>query len=584
MDSIEPDQENSRLARIGWYVLLGVSAVWLVAAAVIVDVEYYDGLSAICNSRFFLSWGDFYFFDRGPFMAWVEMPAEALKRRLAIEPLDLRLDHATTALLHVGYLLAVYRAIVSKFGRIWSALAVFASAVTSYVFFSYAPFVSHDLAPGALLLWMIIWSDEFAQSRRPAFWLLLVAAGTAAPLIKQTYGVFWIAILFAHGLPLIMRTDPANRSDRRALTWLVVGAAASGVLTWIVYGLVLRTWVPDTALWLRPYRNLQYLGHVYDGTDTVFPIWIYIRNLWAYGRLTTLLLIPGLALSLAGTRLQRRAGIAWVTVVVFIHLLPLREVRYFAFAAPLTAFIVAPAAIALGRYPVGRLLMASLLMFDLGGAAIEASRIRKPFYRHNELRALLEPIARAGTPRKPLFHNISMLTFVAPDQSPLAADRYHRIFHVGVLHIRLLYGYAADQVRIILPTQLASATGRSPDGSAFLFANEILAHGPSWVPAPPIGARAFVQGLATLQTMAVQYRPDGAYQTALGHDEQSRLLTPVAMLKAGGFWPMQRRPDGSLVVMERDPSKAPIDPEPTAIRAFVVQRLSTLPPEARGTR
>jgi hypothetical protein len=322
---------------------------------------------------------------------------------------------------------------------------------------------------------------------------------------------------------------------------------------------------------------------VYDGTDTRFPIWIYIRNMWAYGRLTTLLLIPGLAFSLAGTRLQRRAAIAWVTVVIFLHAIPLREVRYFAFAAPLAAFIVVPAAQALGRYRVGLLLMASVLMFDLGGAAIEASRIGKPFYRRNELRALLEPISSVGTPRKPLFHNVSMLTFVAPDQSPLAADRYHRIFHVAVLHIRVLYGYAPDQVRVVLPAQIVSATGRAPDGSAFLFANEILAHGPSWVPAPPVGAGSFVQGLATLQTMAVQHRPDGAYQTSLRNDEVNRLLTPVAMLKGGGFWPVQKRPDGSFVVAEREPSTPPVDPEPTAIRVFVVQRLSALPPDARGT-
>jgi hypothetical protein len=227
--------------------------------------------------------------------------------------------------------------------------------------------------------------------------------------------------------------------------------------------------------------------------------------------------------------------------------------------------------------------MAGLLVLDLGGAAAEASRIGKPFYRRNELRALLEPISSAGAPRKPLFHNVSMLSFVAPDQSPLAADRYHRIFHVAVLHVRVLYHYAPDQVRIVLPAQIASATGRAPDGSVFLFANEILAHGPSWVPAPPVGARSFVQGLATLQTMAAQHRPDGAYQTSLKNDEVSRLLTPVAMLKGGGFWPMQKRPDGSFVVAAREPSKPPVDPEPTAIRAFVVQRLSALPPDLRGT-
>src|SRR5438093_7621591 len=129
MNSVQVDQGNSRLASAVWYALLGVSAIWLVLAAVLVDVEPYDGISAICNSRYFLSWGDFYFFDRGPFMAWIQMPAEAVKGWLALDPLDFRLDHATTALLHLGYLVAVYHALAVRFGRVWSTLAVFASAV-----------------------------------------------------------------------------------------------------------------------------------------------------------------------------------------------------------------------------------------------------------------------------------------------------------------------------------------------------------------------------------------------------------------------------------------------------------------------
>src|SRR5439155_3616991 len=212
--------------------------------------------------------------DRGPLMAWILMPAEAVKGWLGLHPLAFRPHHMTMALVHAVYLVVVYRAMVGHFGHRWSTLFAFMTAVTSYAFFSYAPFLSHDLAPGALLLWMLIWSEEVARAPRLRSWWLLVAAGTLGPLVKQTYGVFWIAVLAAHVLPALLRMDPKYHTSCRALGWLAAGAAASGVLTWIVYGLVLANWVPDTSLWLRPYRNLQYLAHIYDGTDASFPLWM----------------------------------------------------------------------------------------------------------------------------------------------------------------------------------------------------------------------------------------------------------------------------------------------------------------------
>src|SRR6185295_20198515 len=218
-------------------------------------------------------------------------------------------------------------------------------------------------------------------------WLLLVAAGTLAPLVKQTFGVFWIAVLAAHALPTLVRADSRYRTPPRALGWLASGAVASGLLTWLIYGIVLADWAPQIPLWLRPYRNLQFLADVYEGTDIRMPLWIYVRNVWAYGRLTTLLLIPGLALSLGGSPRQRRLALAWITGVVFLHALPLREVRYMAFLAPLSAVVIAPALQMVGRRRAGVVVVAVLLFFDVSGAAREASKVATAFYRHSELRA-----------------------------------------------------------------------------------------------------------------------------------------------------------------------------------------------------
>jgi hypothetical protein len=598
-----PGHQRTRVGAVA-AMFIGSVAVWLAVAAAIVEVEYYDGLSAICNARYFLGRSAFYLFDRGPLMAWVLTPAEAMKDALALDPLDLRADHGTMAVLHVGYLVVVYLALVRHLGQKWSTLVAFVTSVTNYVFWSYAPFVSHDLLAGALLLWMVIWSDEVAQAPRLRTWGLLVAAGTLGPLVKQTFGVFWVAVLAAHVAPTLLRLDGRHRTPARGLGWLAAGAATSGLLVWLTYGLVLADWVPDVPLWLRPYRNLQYLAHVYDGTDVRFPLWIYVRNLWAYGRLTTLLLLPGLALALAGSRLQRRVAFAWIASVVFVHALPLREVRYMGFVAPLSAFLIAPVALHLGRHRAALLAMGALLTLDLAGGLTEAARVAMPFYRHSELGRLLDSLPPRGAHRRPLYHNVVMLSFVAPGQSPLAGDRYHRVFHVGAHHVGILRGYAPSEVRPVLPAQLRTLAAAAPEGSALLFANAILAHGPTWVPAPPVGSEGFVQGLAILQTIVLARGEGETYQTpagkvvrvSVGRDDARAVLVidpadvadmplgallPVGIVDGAKAFPLWRRPDGRLALPLPPPAGA-TTPERLALRWFAVQRRS--PPASVRTR
>ena len=581
-------------------IVLGSAAAWLAVAAALVDIEYYDGFSAICNARYFLGRSSFYLADRGPLMAWVLMPAELVKDWLGLHPLEVRPHHATMAVLHAGYLLAVYGALVRLLGQRWSTVIAFTTGITSYVFASYAPFISHDLLAGALFLWMLIWSDQIADAPRLRPWLLLVAAGTLAPLVKQTFGVFWIAVLIAHGVPTLVRADARHRTSPRALGWLAGGAIASGLLTWVIYGLVLANWAPQIPLWLRPYRNLQFLADVLEGTDIRMPLWIYVRNVWAYGRLTTLLLIPGLALSLGGSPRQRRLALAWVTGILFIHVLPLREVRYMAFLAPLSAVVIAPALQMVGRHRAGVVVAAGLLVFDVSGAALEASKVATAFYRHSELRALLEPLSDGAQLRRPLFRNISMLSFVSPDPSPLAADRYHHIFHMGIGHIGVLYGYAAEDVRLLRPHEATAVMATTPEGSVLLFSTAILAHGPTWMPAPVPGRASFLQGLATAQTIVLRARQDGVYETSTGATtrieaqrqgahrslimddigtETARLgyLVPVLISAPSTVYRLDRTPGGKLVVPD-----APVDssalPASLTIRLFAVQRRSASPP------
>ena len=386
--------------------------------------------------------------------------------------------------------------------------------------------------------------------------------------------------------------------------WLAIGAATSALLTWIVYGIVLSNWAPAMNLWLRPYVNLQYLGHIYDGTDVRFPLWIYLKNFWAYGRLTTLLLIPGLVYSLRGSGLQRRVALAWIASIILMHVLPLREVRYIAFLAPLSTFIIVPAVRVLGQHAIARSVMAVVLLFDLGGAALEASRIGTTFYRHSELRTMLEPLEDQGRSRAPLFHNVSMLSFPAPDQSPLAADRYHRIFHAGVRQIGVLYGYQVGDVKM-LPVRTATVTATAPEGSALLFSSGILAYGPGWTPGRPLGSESFTQGLATLATVPLRWRTDGDLETSDGaavHVEAKPesgttvlVLDGAALRVPGTTYVMpvaiegthalslELRPDGRMVLRGLDPSRPFDERETLLIRWFAVQRLSPGRFVERGT-
>src|SRR5687768_8900444 len=80
-------------------VIVGGVAIRLLAAALGTQIEYYDGLSAIANARYFLGTSEHYIADRGPLMAWLLMPAEWVRSTLGLHTLDVRPHHALLAVL-----------------------------------------------------------------------------------------------------------------------------------------------------------------------------------------------------------------------------------------------------------------------------------------------------------------------------------------------------------------------------------------------------------------------------------------------------------------------------------------------------
>lgn len=428
-------------------VLFLVLGCWLAAAAVLVDVEYYDGFEAVANASFFLGKTSHYAANRVPLMSLLILPGEAAKNLLGLHPLDVRPHHSITALLNFGCLLLVYRLLAQNFGRSLKTLAAFFAACCTFVFFSYAPFICHDVFPGVILLAMLFLAERFRSGPDKKTWLLMAALGAAAALIKQTFAVFWVLVLVSH-----LAASLPEKSGRPWLAFflLLAGAAASGAITWIVTGWALGGSFPDIPLLLRPLSQIRGVGGLHAGTrEILFPWWVYARNFWAYGVAAMILVVPGLVAAMRGSRLQKTVAVSWLLGVAVMSLLSFREVRYLAFLAPLTAFLIVP--------PVGGLfcrkkalaLFSLILLADAAVASSEASLIFNPFYRKNPAREFLEPLKMQGQDRR-VFIDFDMLSFFPKDlESPLTGDPYHRIFHLGWHHVMLLYGYRPDQMAFI---------------------------------------------------------------------------------------------------------------------------------------
>jgi hypothetical protein len=453
----QPRRPASPVLVAAEWILFGTLACWLILAALLVDVEYYDGFEAICNSAYFAGQGISFNGIRAPLMAVLLLPAEALKWQLGLDPFDVRPHHATTAALHLLYLLGCYRILMGRKGRGWASLLAFGCAVPSFVFFSYAPFVSHDILPGLLLLAMI--HQATAWLERPAVrpWLILVALGALAPLIKHTFALFWVAILLA--IPLVYRPIASGtRALYRRYAQLMAGAAASAALVWLSLGVSLRSAYPALPLLARPYEQVRLLAGE-ASEHVVFSPWVYLRNAHAYGLLCVVLLAPAVWLALRSSRVfDRLTVVCWLICLALMQLLWLREVRYLAFLAPLTAvLLVQPLRRVLRSRAAAGGLLAVLFWSAVAGPLAplpEAKRVFSGFHRSNPYRALFAPLEDEGQLPRPTLVNWRMLSSTPPDLEPLDRDRFHRLFHLGRHHVATLYGMALTDLPLVSEEEL----------------------------------------------------------------------------------------------------------------------------------
>jgi len=315
---------------------------WQVAATALVSVDYYDGYEAMQNARYWLGDATSYRPARWPFTAIVALPSEWLRPTLSLHPLDPRVDHVASGVLHAGTLVAVALMLSRRCGATWATVAAFIAAIPTYVYFSYAPFLSNDIAPGALLLAMVITCEDFLEPRgapRARTFLTLVGLGATAALIKPSLGVFWLSILCAAGATALSLPSAERRPRLARVTMLLAGASLSGALYWIVCGVALPAELGHT-FWIRPFHQLQTLAGSISAEQP--PAWLYLRNLPAYGVAAGLGIIPGLVLSWRAGSVGRLAALTWLGCLVVMQLYVQREVRYLAFLAPTTALLLVP--------------------------------------------------------------------------------------------------------------------------------------------------------------------------------------------------------------------------------------------------
>lgn len=470
--------EASRIGRIAFLVCAMVAS-WLFATLWLVNIEFDDGYSTILNSQYFLGVTQDYYWQRGPFMAWLMVPAEFIAYIANLHPLDVRFHHLISNSLHVGYLVAVWRLLVSQYGCRWAVLVAYVAAVPTVLFFSYSPFVSHDIFPGLVLLWMIFRAETYLKNPTASGWWMLVLIGAAIALVKQTYAAFWVAVLVGQFVTI---SSLAQARTAWIAGWarLLGSASASAIIVWVGYAWALSSTFPDHSFFVRPWIQAQTVLEIYTAAEGpiagMFYQWVYLKNISAYGLMASIVLVPGLWLCLKrGDFLSRTVAVSWLFLFALMLWIPFKEVRYLGFLSPLTAFIIVPAIDELIRSRK-RLAwgLALPFAFDLGSAGKEAWRVTDDYYRAVVGDFLSE--LPSDAPDSTIYF-FGRLSFIDQSHAAFFGDRYHRITHLIPEQVRDLYGYSPERVRIVNDLG-ALGLGDVVPGQILVFANDIAARIP----------------------------------------------------------------------------------------------------------
>jgi hypothetical protein len=509
--------------------LLLLIGIWLLSTLYHVTMEFDDGYSTIANARHLAGFPADYSWSRAPLWPAVLVPIAWLADWAGFNPLDVRPYHVVAVTAHLALLIWAWQWLARRFGPAPTTLLAFVTAVPTVVFFSYAPFLSHDLIGGFFALALLDRSLRFIESPSRKRWFLLVLIGAAAAMVKQTFALFWPISFVA--ITLLIALEGTLRESSRALALLALAAITSGLIVWIAFAWALDSALADTPFWLRPWVQTVAVSdffRAYGDLRDLFYQWVYLRNLWAFGVLTMILIVPGIYFCWkSGDRLLRLVAICWPTYFLLMHLIAFKEVRYLAFLAPFSAVLACVAIRSIIRmrrvyfYP-----LLAIMAIDVSLATSEARRIFDTYYKTGVSDFLAEAGQLGGQEdRRIIMANV--LSFVSPERMAFHGDRYHRITHIMPWHLKNILGMPADSVIYI--TELENARAELlREGDVFTFSNMTVVRN---TPIPPDNATTmgpdFIQYLAVARTTGFRLN-EGYYEVTEG--VAKNLDTPFVLL------------------------------------------------------
>ena len=464
-----PSSQPERWFLLVWLLITS----WLLMCAFAVQGEYGDGYQTIVNARYLFGDSPTFYVQRGPLAALLLWPVEVLVRLFGIDPVDVRPHHVYSALWHSAYLLGCWVLLRRAPGDAPARLIAFGASILSVVFYAYAPYLSHDIVPGLLFTAMIFLVHRWLRRPHRMDAVCLVLLGAAVTLFKQTFAIFWVALI-AYGITAWSLGWDSGRVTPRKLAGLVLMAGGSAAISWLGYAWFIGDEIPDAAFLIRPVQLIAAVSAQYGGDlQGAFATDLYLRNLPNYGIAAMLLVIPGIVMALRGDDPRlRQVAFCWLFAALLLQFSAFREARYLAFLAPLTALLIVPV---IHRLVATRPVLVVLLALVLVDQSRGLSQALKPMTST----ARIDVARFLNAPRGDGDLVVSKtLSFVYDGASPLRRDRYHGIYHLTPLNLSGLYEGRLHVAAIDDPRHLGSS-GIKP-GDRVYYSNNTMLRRPPW--------------------------------------------------------------------------------------------------------
>jgi len=495
-------------------------SLWILACALLVKGEYGDGYQTMVNGRFFFGDTPNYYVQRGPLAAFAMFPVEMFRTWFDWSAIDVRPYHIYSGLLHSLYLLGCWYLIKRSSGNRVTQFIAFVAAILSVVFYANAPYLSHDIIPGLLFLVLIFLCNRWLKTPSKTLALQLVLLGAAVTFIKQTYAIFWVALVAYAVVAWIFRWDEQRVNGRKAL--ILIGlAACSAVISWLGYGLFIAPELPDASILRGPIDLMQVVSEQYGKDfDAIFTTGLYLRNIHNYGIAAMLLALPGLVLALRGDDARLRiVAVCWLISVIALQLVSFREVRYLAFLAPLTAVLIVPVVQLLIRHRAAAgVLLLVILCDQYRGLTVSAAQLSSTGGIDID-----RFIAAPNGPGKLVF--TKNLSFVFMPASPMRRDPYHGIYHISAALYRRLNENQLHIVELRDPRDLGTI-GIEPGDQVFYSNITILRKTPWRKDNVPASLAMLVLVAGDAVTVRLQRQGDG--YVVEGADGNFFMLIPSA--------------------------------------------------------